>query len=229
MSVCMEEDLKEIDIRALADLCAAELEQRRHQQTGEERFCLEMLRRATVEQVEQAWSALQQLFAGFVCSWLRKHPSYTTALLHESEENYIAQTFSRFWSATREQRLEFLSLPTALRYLHATLNSIIIDTLRVYTRARSVPLLDIDAAEEPVIEADEAYTAEELWSIMRNLLPDEHEQRLMYLLYYCGLKPREIVARFPETFPAVKEVYRLNHCILERLRRNRDRLRWLIG
>ncbi len=51
----------------------------------------------------------------------------------------------------------------------------------------------------------------------------------MYLLYYCGLKPREIVLRCPQEFDDVKEIYRLNHNIIERLRRNQDRLRQLLG
>ncbi len=51
----------------------------------------------------------------------------------------------------------------------------------------------------------------------------------MYLLYYCGLKPREIVLRCPQEFDDVKEIYRLNHNIVERLRRNRDQLRYVLG
>jgi hypothetical protein len=61
------------------------------------------------------------------------------------------------------------------------------------------------------------------------MLPDEREKRLAYLLYHCGLKPREIVLRCSPEFPDVQEIYRLNSNIVERLRRNCDRLRHILG
>jgi hypothetical protein len=60
------------------------------------------------------------------------------------------------------------------------------------------------------------------------LLPDKRERRLAYLLYYCGLKPRDIVIHFSLEFDDVKDVYRLNHNIVDRLRRSKDRLRYLL-
>ena len=47
------------------------------------------------------------------------------------EENYVAQTFERFWQATAlTQHIKFNSLAGALQYLHACLNGAMIDTLR---------------------------------------------------------------------------------------------------
>ncbi|GAC1379251.1 MAG: hypothetical protein NVSMB33_04340 [Ktedonobacteraceae bacterium] len=68
-----------------------------------------------------------------------------------------------------------------------------------------------------------------LWHSIDSLLPEERERRLAYLLYYCGLKPREIVIRCPQEFADVKEIYRLNHNIIDRLQRSQERLRWLLG
>ena len=68
-----------------------------------------------------------------------------------------------------------------------------------------------------------------IWNSIQLLLPDERERRLGYLLYYCGLKPRDIILRCSGEFGDVKDIYRLNHNIVERLRRNRDRLRNLLG
>jgi hypothetical protein len=61
------------------------------------------------------------------------------------------------------------------------------------------------------------------------LLSDEREKRLAYLLYYCGLKPRDIARRWSQEFHDVQEIYRLNSNIVERSRRNRDRLRHVLG
>jgi hypothetical protein len=60
------------------------------------------------------------------------------------------------------------------------------------------------------------------------LIVDERERRLVFLLYGCGLKPREVVSRCPQEFSDVKEIYRLNTNIIDRLRRNRDRLHYLL-
>ena len=49
------------------------------------------------------------------------------------------------------------------------------------------------------------------------------------LLYACGLKPRDIVTHCPQEFAEVKEIYRLNHNIIERLRRNLGQLRYLLN
>ena len=121
----------------------------------------------------------------------------------------------------RDQRLEFATLNAALSYLHATLNGIVTDTLRSRLRSKEVPLPEPGFAEEPI-------DGHVLWDSIQSFLPDERERRIAYLLYYCGLKPREIVTRCSKEFDDVKEVYRLSHNVVEWLRRNRDRLRWLL-
>ena len=60
-------------------------------------------------------------------------------------------------------------------------------------------------------------------------LPNERERRAAFLLYYCNLKPRDIVRYCVDGFDNVQEIYRLRRNILERLQRNRDRFRWLRG
>jgi TIR domain len=68
-----------------------------------------------------------------------------------------------------------------------------------------------------------------LWNVIAAMLPDEREQRLAYLLYDCGLKPREITRLLPEEFKKIQEVYQLRRTILERLRRNKVELRWFLN
>ena len=61
------------------------------------------------------------------------------------------------------------------------------------------------------------------------MLPGEREQRLAYLLYHCGLKPREIVRFCPQEWSDVKEVYRMRRNIMERLLHHADQLRWRLS
>ena len=227
MDVAMDETLSQVNLSSLAQHCAQEMGKRRHKELSDDRFCLEIFRRAIVQGLDAAWTVLQERFGDSVRMWLRSHPSNDIALRHDSEENYVAMTFSRFWHAVHEQKLEFQSLVAALSYLHATLNGVLMDTTRSHLRSKEVPLPEADSHEEPAAgEPDTWYTT---WVSIQSLLTDPREQRLAYLLYYCGLKPREVVIRCPNEFASVKEVYRLNCNIVERLRRNRDRLRWLLG
>src|SRR5881275_342695 len=100
-------------------------------------YCVELLRWALVLHSDAAWSMLQQCFSETVRGWIWRHPGRDVVLLRDSEENYIAQTFTRFWLAVRDQHVEFTTLSALLGYLHATLNGVLTDTLRSHLRERS--------------------------------------------------------------------------------------------
>ncbi|GAC1309833.1 MAG: hypothetical protein NVSMB27_46970 [Ktedonobacteraceae bacterium] len=229
MVISIDEAVTQMPLTTLANLSTHELQRHRCKEPCDDRYCLEMLRRALVEQSDEAWSALHQGFSETIRAWLRSHPSRDVALLRDTEENYVAQTFSRFWYAVRDQQLEFTSLYAALSYLHATLNGIMMDTLRSHLRSRSreVPLLVPGCAQEP--QGEDALHESSMWESLQDMLPDERERRLAYLLYYCGLKPRDIVMCCSGEFADVKEIYRMNHNIVERLRRNKEQLWYVLG
>ena len=192
-------------------------------------YCVELLRWALVLHSDAAWSMLQQCFRETVRGWIWRHPGRDVVLLRGSEENYIAQTFTRFWLAVRDQHVEFTTLSALLGYLHATLNGVLTDTLRSHLRERTrqATLPESGGYQEPTAP-DDYLDDQSTWECIESLLPDERERRLAYLLYSCGLKPREIVLRCPEEFADVKEIYRLNANLVVRLRRNRERLRYLL-
>jgi DNA-directed RNA polymerase specialized sigma24 family protein len=140
----------------------------------------------------------------------------------------VDEAFRRLWMRTiRNKALEFTTLAGALRFLHTCLNSAIIDTLRAYLRTEEMPWPESGFPNEPIAEDD--YHSHEFWEAIKSLLPNPREQRLAYLLYFCGLKPRQIVQLFPDEFSDAQEVFRLTRNILDRLKRNKDRLRWLLG
>lgn len=227
MSIRMDESIRQMNLALLADRCTDEMKLHRRKEAYDDRFCLEIFRRAIIQRLDQAWEVLQQRFGETVRIWLHSHASNDVALMRDTEENYVAQTFSRFWFAVRDQQLEFSSLNAALSYLHATLNGILTDTLRSHLRSREVPIPEVGFSKEPVSE--DSVDTSSVWQSIQSLLSDQREQRVAYLLYYCGLKPREIVTRCPQEFDDIKEVYRLNHNIVERLRRNRNQLRRLLN
>ncbi len=155
-------------------------------------------------------------------------PYRETACRLENEENYVAQTFERFWQATAlTQKVAFNTLAAALRYLHLSLNGAILDSLRSNARSREVSLPEPGEPGEPYIE--DVTSSSEVWEIIQTMLPDKREQRLAYLLFYCGLKAREIVRFLPHEWSDVYEIYRIRRSITERLLRNADQLRWRLS
>ena len=213
----------------LAEHCIRENGKYRKGEPSDDRYGLELFRRAILQHDEDAWDWLQHCYSEFVLSWIRRHPRRELAYGFDSEKNYIAQAFARFWFATaHNQKLEFNTLSAALQYLRMCLNGAIIDTLRAYSRPAEMPLPEPGSSEEePFVE--DTIDSDELWEQLQSMFPDEREQRLIYLLYHCGLKPREIISHCPREFSDVREIYRLHRNIIERLMRNADQLRWQLG
>jgi hypothetical protein len=220
--------LSEMPVSLLAERCLQELDHFRRGEPSQGQSGLELFRRATMQPDELVWERLQHSLDEILHRWIRTHPKREVLSQLDSEDNCVAQAFERFWYATAcQQQVEFSSLAAALHYLRLCLNSCMLDTLRAYARPREVPLPAPYEAEERFFEPPEV--ARECWEVIESLLPDQRERRVAYLLFHCGLKPREIVRFCSEEFSEVREIYRLRCNILERLLRDADRLRWRLG
>lgn len=217
--------LSELSISALAKHCTRELSTYRNGEPSNEQYGLELFRRAIVQSNEDAWLCLQQCFSELVLSWLRRHPRKEEARRFDSEENYVARAFERFWLATAYKRqVEFGTLAAALQYLRASLNGAILDTLRASSRPKETHLPEEGSPEEPGVE--DSIDSGELCELLQEMFPCEREQRLIYLLFHCGLKPREIVRYCPGEFSDVREIYHNRRNIQDRLLRAADYIRW---
>ena len=219
---------KTLGNEALAAHCSREIDNYRNGEPSTDEYGLELLKRAIVQGDQEAWVGVQHCFNELVRRWLRRHPKREVASRLESEENYVAQTFERFWQATASTRhVEFNTLAAALQYLRASLNGVILDTLRAYARPREVMLPETGEAGE--LQAEDTTDSSEVWEVLQTMLPNKREQRLAYLLFHCGLKSREIVRFCPQEFSDIQEIYRMRRSIMERLLRNADQLRWRLG
>ena len=217
--------LSEMSASELAENCMREMSDCRNGELSNEQYALELFRRAALQcdQVARVW--LKRCFSELVLSWIYYHPKKAAAYRLDSEENYITQAFEGFWlAAAHNQQLEFSTLAGALQYLRASLNGVILDTLRAYSRSKVTALPGPDSPREPLI-GDSPDTGE-LREYLQRMFPGEREQRLIYLLFHCGLKPREIVRYCPHEFSDVREVYLIRRNIHERLLRAADYIRW---
>jgi hypothetical protein len=201
----------------------------RVQELGQDQEGLELFRRALSQCDDDAWSLLIERYQGLVLAWVRNHSRHELAYRYHNPEYYVALAFERFWQATaRNRSLVFTSLEAALSYLKASLNGAILDTLRTYARPE-VPLPEPGSLYPGELTSDDTPYEQELWDVIKNLLPTSREQRVAYLLFHCGLKPREIVQFCRDEFPDVREVHRLRRNIVERLLRQADMIRWRLS
>jgi DNA-directed RNA polymerase specialized sigma24 family protein len=227
----MENLPAQMSLTTLAAHCMREIEKYRHKEPFNDQYCLEIFHRAMVKHDSEAWELLLKRFSPTVKAWMRNHPQRDVACRHQTEEDYVNETFVRVWQASTRNILEFDSMAAALRYLKLCLQGAIIDSLRAYSRVKEVPMPDPGSdtyhMEEPATEDD--YESNDLWEAIKSLLPNKRELRLAYLLYISGLKAREIIQFFPEEFRDIQEIYRLTRNIIERLTRNRDQIRWRLG
>jgi DNA-directed RNA polymerase specialized sigma24 family protein len=218
-------DLSAMSVSELADHCMKVINNYRHGEPSNDQYGLELFHRALLQHDSLAWEVLQQRFSKIVLHWMCVHPLRDVACRYDSEENYVAQAFARFWQATfNNHNIEFRTMSAVLRYLRASLHGAILDTLRAYSRSQEVPFPEPGEPGEPVVEEQE--NDGELWQVIQSLIPDQRQQRVAYLLFHCHLKPREIVKFIPHEFSDVQEIYSLRRTIVERLLRNVDYIRW---
>ncbi|HZU01109.1 MAG TPA: hypothetical protein VFA10_15685 [Ktedonobacteraceae bacterium] len=59
-----------------------------------------------------------------------------------------------------------------------------------------------------------------LWGTLQRALPNARQQRLTFLLFNCGLSPREIVSHCSQEFGTVQEIVRLRRIIFEQVMQN---------
>jgi hypothetical protein len=217
----------DMSLEALTHRSLLEMQKFRHNEPSDDRYCLELLRRALVEEDEIAWTIVYSHWQETVRHWLRKNANSTAALRYDEEQSYIDDTFKRFWLSVKAQHLELTSLAGTLRYLRLCLNSVLIDTLRTYARKQVLALPESDSPDELLVE--ESYHESEWWVVIESMLKDERERRAIYLLYHCGLKPKEIMRRCPGEFADEQEIYRIRRNGLDRLKRNADQLLHKLG
>ena len=173
---------------------------------------LELLRRASTHGDLQAWAAFQQCLEETVLTWLHEHPGREAACRVQSERHFVALAFEQLQQVVVRRQVACETLAEVLVYLRASLNGAILEMLRVSSRPRA-------ACERVSAEQDLQGNPQslEVWSWVQARLSSEHERRLAYLLYHCGLEPAEIVQYCPQEWSDVREVARLRCIILKRL------------
>lgn len=170
---------------------------------------LALLHRAIIQDDHNARSEFEQRFGETMSGWLHRHPLWETACQYGSEDYYMSLAFEGLGQSAIRQLVALRTLTEAFTCLRVSVHGVLLETLRAHRRPEAVP--------EPVEGLLPTETPQQFWERLQILLPDEREQRLVYLLYHCSLRPAEIAHLYPQEWSGVQEVMHLRAIILRRL------------
>src|SRR5579871_590916 len=91
--------VRALSISALVEKCQQEIQAYRRGELSNEAYGLELLHRAIMQGDQVAWTGVQRCLSEVVRGWVRCHSSRDAACRWESEENFVALAFERFWQA----------------------------------------------------------------------------------------------------------------------------------
>ena len=180
-------------------------------------YAIKLLRRAQMHIDQNARIEVQQYLGRVVRGWLYRHPNRDALYQLDNIGNYVDAAFEQFWQVTIDQQIDFNDLTTVMQYLFVSLNGAILDKLRASSRLKEAPLPQSTFPGETLPE--DAISSNVVWERLPRDLLNEREQRLVYLLFHCGLKPQEIVHCCPQEFSDACEICSLRHIIMKRLLR----------
>ena len=220
------ESLHMLAINDLARCCAEETNKFLKQSMSNDRYCLEMFRRAIVQRDDDAWACIYQQYAPLVLTWVTQHQSAAPLLGQDGSAPLVNAAFAKFSQAlTPAKMANFDSLAAILKYLKMCVHSVVADEVRARQARQYEETLELienePASDDPADDVVANISAQGLWQVIQEELNGEDERVLIYLAYIQGMKPSEISSRHRRLFPTVDDVYRIKRNVLERLRRNR--------
>jgi RNA polymerase sigma factor (sigma-70 family) len=215
-----------LTINELARHCSEETNKFLKQNVSNDRYCLELFRRAIVNRDDDAWASIYQQYAPLVLTWITQHQSATPLLGQDGSGPLVNAAFAKFSQALTPAKMEnFDALAAVLKYLKMCVHSVVADEVRARQARQYEEALDAiehePASADPAEDVIASISAQGLWQVILEELNGEDERVLIYLAYVQGMKPGEISNRHRQFFPTVDDVYRIKRNVLERLRRNR--------
>jgi hypothetical protein len=216
----------QLSVDELARCCAEETNKFLKQSASNDRYCLELFRRAIIKRDDDAWACVYQQYAPLVLTWITQHQSATSLLGQDGTAPLVNGAFAKFSQALTPAKMQnFGTLAAILKYLKMCVHSVVADEVRSRHARQYEETLELvehePASDDLADDVISSITAQGLWQIIQEELNGEDERILMYLVYVQGMKPGEVSSQYRHIFPTVDDVYRIKRNILERLRRNK--------
>jgi hypothetical protein len=231
------DDLSGLTVAELARATKQEAEKFQRGEPSQDAFGVELFRRAVCDRDTAAWQAVGAQYRGLLLTWIKRHPA--SPLVHEDDDYWIHQAFTRFWQAVNTERIHhFTTLAALLSYLRMCTHSVLMDEVRArksvtntVLEADSGPVRDPasgDAPEHEYADAEDVsdlvvsrLSGQEVWRVIARELPAESERLVVYLSFAHYMTPGEIQCRHHDRFPTASDVYRVKRNALDRLRRSK--------
>jgi len=228
MCIEMEEDPRNLSLAALSEQCRCEINAACRGEAHDDQYWVELLHRAKVQGDYAAREVVGRHLGLVARAWLGSHPKRKEAYRLESETYLCLEPVKGSGKHLKSRSWDLKRLSTALKYLRISLNSVILDTLRVHEARSTVkPLLELAGATGTAGAVGQTGKAEQVekrleggqewWERIRGMLPTEREQRVAYLLFHCGLQPMDIVRTYPQEFSSLQEISLVRRTVIEQL------------
>lgn len=192
--------------------------------------CFELFRRAIELGDDRAWFAVQQQYYPLFVCWAVE--SFTGDIDHFVVEDLLQIAMERFWyclsAAERPLTERFSHTGELLKYMKRCIKSACREWQRREYRQHRLEQQLVVAVDAPVRRP-----LEQLWSQkvqasrctavhhwLEEHCRNEAEMLVYRLTYEEDLKPRQIVAQYPEHFPNVQDVYRIKQRLYRRIQRS---------
>src|SRR5829696_2636965 len=179
----------------------------------------ELFRRAIVDGDQVAWAEGVTRYRGLLVSWARRCAA--SAMIGEPGDDIADHAFSRAWAALGPERFEqFPNLASVLAYLRACVTSAVIDCARSQRSAeRLAQTIEVDDVATPEQLAMAFVDRQALWEIVEGTIQNKQDRVILIESFVYGQPPRAVLARYPQLFANVDEVYSVKRNLFERLKR----------
>jgi len=179
-----------------------------------ETYRIALFHRAIVGGCGEAWAALHRLYRPQMVRWVWLCRAYRPWL--GDHHDLADASFARFWRAMTPQRFAgFAGVAPLLRYLQQCVITEVIDAQRTYRESAS-----LDAVTLPSYRLSDRLARRDAWDVLCGVLRGDDERTLIYALFVECRTPRAVPAAYGTLFPTVATVRRVQHRVMERLRRN---------
>lgn len=204
--------MNSLTVEQLAEACEQENRSYSRQQASDPRYCFELLRRALLEELPQAFSTVYRIYEPMVRRWVYSHSQFN--LTDENADFFTSIALSKFYFALRGAKFaQFSHLPQVMSYLKLCAHTAITQYQRDQQRLATVTLDEQEERQPATEEAPQSF--EDVWAAICEVLPDEEDQLLVDAVFIQQMKPAELAAKYPQRWDSARAV----SVALQRVRR----------
>jgi DNA-directed RNA polymerase specialized sigma24 family protein len=180
----------------------------------------ELFRRAILARDEDAWIEIGTRYRAMLIAWAGQ--SSVIGSIDEGCEDVADRALARAWSALSPERFtSFPNLAALMGYLRTCVSATAIDMARARAvRERAYQKLDPAVTATPEQVVIEEIERVDLWRAVLGAIACEQERTVLIESFQLNLPPRAILARHPDLFGDVGDVYMAKRHLIGRLQRD---------